>query len=144
MHNWFKSFAGFLAALLVFLVMPNQQIQAQNAGTVRGTVTDPSAALIPGATVQISGNGVTRSVKSDGGGKFTITVPPGNYAVRADATGFVTFSQPALTVSAGQVTPLDVALQIAAEAQQVQVSDPAAGQVSVDPSSERRRAGAEK
>jgi hypothetical protein len=40
-----------------------------------------------------------------------------------------------LTVSAGQVTPLDISLQIAAEAQEVQVSDQAAGQVSVDPSS---------
>src|SRR5207244_2777560 len=50
------------------------------------------------------------------------------------AKGFVTFSQPALAVSSGQVSPLDVALQIAAEAQQIQVSDEAAGQVSVDPS----------
>jgi len=108
---------------------------AQNAGTIRGSVTDPSAAVVPGATVQITGNGVSRSAKSDGQGKFTLTVPPGTYAVRADAKGFVTFSQPTLTVSAGQVSPLDIALQIAAEAQEVQVSDQAAGQVSVDPSS---------
>jgi hypothetical protein len=134
MDKRFNSFAGLFAALFAFLVLANQQVLAQNAGTIRGTVTDPSASLIPGATVQISGNGVARSVKSDGSGKFTLTVPPGTYAVRADAKGFVTFSQPALTVAAGQVTPLDVALQIAAEAQQIQVNEEAAGQVNVDPS----------
>jgi hypothetical protein len=109
--------------------------QAQNAGTVRGSVTDPSAAVVPGATVQLSGNGVTRSAKSDGQGKFTLTVPPGKYNVRADAKGFVTFTQPEIAVSGGQATPLDIALQIASEAQEVSVSDQAAGQVNVDPSS---------
>ena len=44
-------------------------------------------------------------------------MPPGTYNVRADAKGFVTFSQPAFNVSAGQVNPLDIALQIATEAQ---------------------------
>src|SRR5438309_6350517 len=99
MDKRFNRFAVFLAALFAFLVLANREVLAQNAGTIRGTVTDPSASLIPGATVQISGNGVARSVKSDGNGRFTLTVPPGTYAIRADATGFVTFSQPSLTVS---------------------------------------------
>ena len=130
----FTRSAGPLAALLLLLVSATQHVSAQNAGTVRGTVTDPSAALIPGATIQITGNGTSRSVKSDGSGKFTVTVPPGTYVVRADAKGFVTFNQNNLNVSAGQVTALDIALQIAAEAQEVQVSDQAAGQVNTDPS----------
>src|SRR5947209_10791364 len=88
MDKRFKRLAVLFTALLAFLVLANQQVLAQNAGTIRGTVTDPSASLIPGATVQISGNGVARSVKSDGGGKFSLTVPPGTYAVRADAKGF--------------------------------------------------------
>src|SRR5438309_3774403 len=107
MDKRFNRFAVFLAALFAFLVLANRQVLAQNAGTIRGTVTDPSASLIPGATVQISGNGVARRVKSDWGGKFSLHLPPGTHAVRADAKGFVTFSQPSLTVSAGQVTPLD-------------------------------------
>ena len=39
-----------------------------------------------------------------------------------------------INVSSGQVTPLDIALQIATEAQEVQVSEETAGQVSTDPS----------
>lgn len=109
-------------------------IQAQNVGTVRGSVTDPSAALIPGATVQILGNGVTRSTKTDAQGRFTVTIAPGAYTVRADATGFSTFTQQNLNVSAGQVTPLDIALQVAAEAVQVNVADEAAGTITTDPS----------
>jgi len=108
---------------------------AQTPGTLRGTVTDPSAAVIPGTSIQVTGNGATRSVKSDGQGKYSMTLPPGTYAVRADSKGFVTFSNPAVTVAAGQPTPLDIALQIATEAQQVSVSDQAAGALSVDASS---------
>ena len=84
-----KLLATTLAALtLACILQPNAS--AQNVGTLRGTVTDPSAAVIPNATVVATGNGLTRSVKTDGQGKYTIpNVPPGKYDVRADAPGFV-------------------------------------------------------
>ena len=134
MLNKFKRLNGLLAALFLIAALCAEHASAQNAGTLRGSVTDPSAALVPGATIQVLGNGISRSVKSDSQGKYTLTLPPGTYAVRADAKGFVTYTQPAFTISAGQVSPLDIALQIQTEAQEVQVSDQAAGQVSVDPS----------
>src|SRR5258708_3520104 len=120
--------------LLFALPLVSAMAMAQNTGTLRGTVTDPSAAVVQRAAIQISGNGIARSAKSDGQGKYTLTVPAGTYAVRADAKGFVTFAQPTVGVAAGQPTALDIALQIAAEAQQVSVSDQAAGQLSVDAS----------
>lgn len=129
-----KTLAGLGTALLLLISLASQPLWAQNAATIRGTITDPSAALVPGATVQISGNGVSRSAKSDGQGRYTLTVPPGKYAVRADAKGFVTFTQADVNVAAGQVNPLDIALQIAAEAQEIQVNETAAGQVNTDPS----------
>src|SRR5882672_5464058 len=115
MNNYFRT-AGWLAAAFLAVSISSQVGRAQNTAIVRGQVTDPSAAVIPGATVQVSGTGVSRSAKSDGQGKYQLTVPPGKYAVRADAKGFVTFTQPELSVTAGQVTPLDIALQIAAQA----------------------------
>jgi hypothetical protein len=129
-----KRLTGLLAALLFLTLLATQHATAQNVGTVRGSVTDPSAAVIPGATIQVSGEGVSRTVKSDPQGRYTLALPPGTYSVRADAKGFVTFSQPAFKVSAGQVNPLDIALQIATEAQEIQVNEDAAGQVNVDPS----------
>jgi hypothetical protein len=133
MNNQFTK-AGWLAAALVAVVLSSQSGFAQNTATIRGQVTDPSAALIPGAVVQVTGNGISRSAKSDGQGKYQLTVPPGKYAVRADAKGFITFMQPEVNAAAGQVSPLDIALQIAAQAQEVQVSEQAAGQVNTDPS----------
>ena len=110
--------------------------RAQGAGTIRGVVTDPSSAVVPNATVIAAGNGVTRTAKSDGQGRYTLNnIPAGKYSVRADASGFVTFTQAEFDVSSGQVNALDIALQIAAEAQQVQVNDQSSAQVSVDASS---------
>src|ERR1700728_1286717 len=91
-----------LAALVLAGVAPRTAM-AQNVGSVRGTVTDPSAAVVPNAKVVATGNGVTRTVNSDGQGRYTLpNMPPGQYTVRADAKGFVTFVKADVDVPAGQ------------------------------------------
>ncbi len=124
-----------LAALTIACVL-QPEAMAQNVGTLRGTVTDPSAAVIPNATVVATGNGQTRSVKTDGQGKYTIpNVPPGKYDVRADAAGFVPYISNGVDVPATQATSLDIALQIASEAQTVSVSETSAAALTTDSSS---------
>src|ERR1035438_1234214 len=114
----------FTLAALMVAGIGSQEARAQNVGSLRGTVTDPSAAVVPGATVVATGNGVTRTATSDGQGRYTLpNMPPGKYSVRADASGFVTFARPDVDVPAGQANGLDIALQIAAESQQVSVND---------------------
>lgn len=116
--------------------LATQQMMAQNVGSLRGTVTDPSAAVVPNTTVVATGNGVTRTGKSDGQGHYTVAnLPAGKYNVRADASGFVTFTQNDVDVSGGQANSLDIALQIAAEAQQVSVQDTNNATLSVESSS---------
>ncbi len=133
-HRTSLSFASLVLFVLLFLGA-SRQAAAQGAGTIRGLVTDPSAAVVPGATVVVSGNGLTRTSKSDGQGRYTVAnVPAGKYSLRADASGFVTFMAPEVNVNAGQSNAFDIALQIAAEAQQVQVTDQAANSLSVDAS----------
>ena len=129
-----KTFQRRGVAAIVGMLLTLPAAFAQSTATIRGQVTDPSAAVIPNVTVQVSGGGITRSAKTDGTGKYQLVVPAGKYFVRADAKGFITFSQQDLTVTAGQVSALDIAMQIAAQAQEVQVSDQAAGQVNTDPS----------
>ncbi len=130
-----RTVVAALAALTIACVL-QPRAQAQNVGTIRGTVTDPSAAVIPNATVVATGNGQSRSVKSDGQGKYTIpNVAPGKYDVRADAAGFVPFISSGVDVPATQATSLDIALQIAAEAQTVSVNETSAAALSTDSSS---------
>src|ERR1700690_323271 len=106
MRVWmkFQTVLFMFAALVLAGVAPRDAL-AQNVGTIRGTVTDPSAAVVPGAKVVATGNGVTRTVTSDGQGRYTLpNMPPGKYTVRADAAGFVTFVKPDIDVPAGQAS----------------------------------------
>src|SRR5580704_7631238 len=89
----FQSVMLTLAALVLVGVTP-RSVLAQNVGTIRGTVTDPSAAVVPGAKVIATGNGVSRTVTSDGQGRYTLpNMPAGKYNIRADANGFVTYTK---------------------------------------------------
>jgi hypothetical protein len=131
----FQTVLFMLAALVLAGIVPGKAL-AQNVGTIRGTVTDPSAAVVPGATVIATGNGVTRTAKSDGQGRYTLpNMPPGKYNLRADAKGFVTYTKSDFDVPTGQGSSLDIALQIEQEAQQVSVNDTSAAALSVDSSS---------
>ncbi|HUX45616.1 MAG TPA: carboxypeptidase-like regulatory domain-containing protein, partial [Terracidiphilus sp.] len=58
---------------------------------MHGTVTDPSGAVIPGASVQLSNaiSGLNRTVTTDGTGSFEFdNVPFNNYHLTVSATGF--------------------------------------------------------
>jgi hypothetical protein len=110
-------------------------LQAQGIGTIRGQVTDPSASVVPNAEVHVTGGGQTRDEKTDASGRYTVTIPPGQYTVRVTAPGFVTTTQTNVAATAGQSTALDIALQIAAATQQVDVNEAGVGAVSTDPSS---------
>src|SRR5205823_11976423 len=73
--------SSLLAAVLLLAAFATQDARAQALGTLRGQVTDPSAAVVTGVTVQATGNGVTRSAKTDAQGRYTLALPPGNYSV---------------------------------------------------------------
>jgi len=126
----------FASAALALFLAAGQNVWAQGVGQIRGVVTDPSQAVVPNATVVVKSTNISRTVKSDGQGQYTIpNLPVGQYSVRADAPGFVTFTQPSVAVSTGQASPLNIALSIASESQQVQVSDQSQAALSTDASS---------
>ncbi|HWD98438.1 MAG TPA: carboxypeptidase regulatory-like domain-containing protein [Bryobacteraceae bacterium] len=135
MKNRWKLFIVFTALAALSALLPVRAL-AQTPGSLRGQVTDPSAAVVPNTTVQVTGNGISKSAKTDGQGRYAIPgLPPGSYSITAAAKGFLTFAQQNVNVGSGQATPLDIALQIQTEAQEVNVNESTAGQVSVDPSS---------
>ncbi len=108
-------------------------LAAQQPGTLlKGVVTDPSGAAIPGATVTATGPGGAVRVATTGvDGRYQIGgLLPGKYTVRAMAKGFALFESKGLNVS-GAAT-LDIQLLVALEKQQVTVRDQA--HIDVDPS----------
>jgi hypothetical protein len=65
-----------------------------NSGSVSGVVTDPSGAVVPGATVSIENpvSAYTRSQKTDGGGHYSFTNLPFNpYHLTVIMNGFASF-----------------------------------------------------
>jgi hypothetical protein len=84
-------------AFALFLLTVSAYAQSLgNAGTIEGTVVDPSAASVPKATVTLT-NAVTnykQTVESDSNGAFRLTnIPPNTYHLTATAPGFSTFAQ---------------------------------------------------
>jgi hypothetical protein len=72
------------------------QAQSGNAGTIRGTVTDPTGAVIPGAAVHLTNavSGLDRTVTTDATGQFEFSNIPFNpYKVSVSAQGFGSLTQ---------------------------------------------------
>jgi hypothetical protein len=111
------------------------EVPAQTAAvaTLRGVVTDPSGALVPGALVQLRGPGGEKRATADEVGRYAFTaLRPGSYTVRVIAKGF-TVSQ-RLEFAIASDTVLDVQLTIEASNQVINVDDEAKN-LSADPSS---------
>jgi len=88
---------GLLFILLAALSLPAQTFR----GTILGTVTDPSGAVIPGAkvTVKNTGTGLQRSTETSADGSYSAPeLPIGTYTVTVTQTGFQTFVATGVTV----------------------------------------------
>jgi hypothetical protein len=97
--------------------------QGGNAGAVHGTLTDPSGAVIPGATVHLTNSvsGLDRTATTDATGQFTFANVPFNpYQVSVKANGFSPLTQN-FEIRSVLGTTLKLTLQVAAEASTVTV-----------------------
>jgi len=98
--------------------------QAGGTGTIQGTVTDPSGAAIPGASVTATnlGTGIKTDRKTNEAGFFAITLlPAGQYTVAVTATGFEALTQTHVIVDALATVGLELKLQIGTANQSVTV-----------------------
>jgi len=98
-------------------------LYAQSKPSLHGQVTDPSGAIVPGASVQLSGGGKTFSAISGGDGSYSFaTVPAGNYTLDVNVPGFTPFSETGVAIVSGTSRMLNIPLTIATQEQQIEVT----------------------
>ena len=99
--------------------------QTGATGSIQGTVTDPSGAVVSGADVDATNaaTGTKTDTVTTGAGFFVIPLlQPGTYTVSVTAAGFESLQQQHVVVDALQTVTLNPALQIGAATQFVTVS----------------------
>ena len=109
-----------LVALLFMAVLAHAV--GDSSGAVHGVVSDPTGAVVPGATVRLANqiDGFQRTVTTDAGGQFTIpNVPFHSYRVDVSAPGFAPLTQ-RIVFSAAE-TELKLELQVESASQTVTV-----------------------
>ncbi len=123
-----KLVTGTLALLVIALMMaPSLMAQSLVSGDLAGTVTDPSGAVVSGATVTIKNDatGAARTTTTNASGAYRFSLlQPGAYTVTASAQGF-SKAQTSTSINVGQATVADVKLAVGSNSQTVEVTSSA-------------------
>jgi len=112
-----------LASALVLLALPAFS-QTNPTGTISGKIVDQQGLAVPGAVVTAQSPVLqgTRSATTSVNGDYIIPfLPPGEYTVTVDMSGFGTVKQPARVVI-GQTTTIDTSLAISTVTETVEVT----------------------
>lgn len=107
----------FLVSLLFFVLTPTRLA----AETISGTIQDPSGAVIAGARIEITAEGMAQPIEltSDGLGKFaTPDLKTGTYTIRVERDGFEPLTQ---TVDLKAAVQLRLTLAIATQQVSIEV-----------------------
>src|SRR5438270_7754044 len=111
-------------AVLIVLVCGSLFAQDFRA-TLTGSVTDPSGAAVPNATVKATNiaNNATKEVKTTSEGVYTIPyLDPGEYNVEAIATGFQGLKRAGITLQVAQKMNLPLQLTVGQMNQEITVT----------------------
>ncbi len=114
-------------ALLALLWSPHALLsQIGGTGSIQGVISDPTGAIIPGASVVATNvnQGVKTTRETTNAGYYVLSpLPAGEYTVSVTAAGFQTLVQEHVIVDALSVVGLNLKLSIGAAADQVTVRD---------------------
>jgi hypothetical protein len=115
-----------LFLLIVFCVGSVLPMWAQSTstGTVAGTVSDQSGAVVGGATVTLTdkATSIPRTAATNEAGRYIFSnAPPGAYDLSISKQGFATMKAPDVSVKVGTVTTLNATLQVGGATVEVEV-----------------------
>ncbi len=115
---------AFLAG--VYIVFTAMLAFGQGAnGTITGTVTDPSGAIVADAEIRITNTGtgiVFNSVSTATGNYVAPQLPVGTYDLSVTLAGFKTYNRVSLGLAAAQTLRVDVSLEVGSAAESVTVT----------------------
>src|SRR5215472_9250519 len=121
MRQRLRFLVGIAFAILLTANLPAQSIY----GTLTGIVSDPSQAVVAGATLTLKDqqSGSQRETTTNSDGYYTFaSVPPGAYQITVVAKGFESFKQTGIALGGGDKLNLNVALKLGNTASVVEVS----------------------
>ncbi len=119
-------FRWVTVAVLGLALMAGSTAEAQQTGVLSGVVRDAQGGVLPGVTVNVTGEalgGAARSTVSTDQGLYSLTgLPPGNYTVAFELTGFTTQTRDGVLVQVNRTTRLDLELTVGGLQETITVS----------------------
>jgi len=118
-----------LAFLLLMVLAVALPARAQRiTAAIRGTVSDSTGAVVPGATVTVKSEetGYTRSTTTNAAGAYSVPeLPVGAYIVEVSLTGFKTATTKGIALNVADVRSVDIKLETGGISENVTVEVPA-------------------
>jgi len=114
MRRGFVSLAG-VATIALALFSSALMAQSTGAGTITGTLTDPTGSAVPDAAVIVrnTSTAATLSLATNAAGIYVAPfLPPGLYDITANKAGFSKIVRTGLTLQVGQTLTVDFALAL--------------------------------
>jgi hypothetical protein len=107
---------ALIVLIFVFGLLAPRFAYAGVGGSISGTVTDQSGAVLPGATVKVTNpaTGFTQTTLADATGFYTFpSLPVGSYTLEFSQAHFQTFRQPDVTLNVNDALAIDAVLYVA-------------------------------
>src|SRR6202162_3558274 len=115
-----------LGTILGVLLFSLALFAQANFGRILGTVTDPSGAVISGATVSVidTQRGLARTLTTDQAGEYNApTLIPSTYTVRVEAPGFQRLDRQNVVIQVGKEVRVDLTPQPGSQSQSVTITE---------------------
>lgn len=126
-RTWtWRAIAGLLPLLLCGALIFSPRAMAQEfRATISGAVTDPTGAVVPGASVEVREihTGTISRTTSDAAGQYVVPfLLPGDYTITVTANGFQTLTRSGVTLQAQEHPIINLALKLGSTNQTVTVT----------------------
>ena len=118
-----------LLVICFALLTSSALAQTSTTGSIGGTVTDPGGAVVRGATITVTSPNLisTQSATTNDDGRYQVpNLPPGQYKLTVEGSGFAKYEQDNLSINLGRTTTGDVQLGLASATATVTVTGGAA------------------